>query len=255
MILAIDIGNTHIVIGCFDHEKVRFVERMATDKMKSELEYAISFKSVLEIYGIQSHEVKGGIISSVVPPITNVVREAAEKIIHGKVQVVGPGLKTGLNILIDNPGTLGSDQVVDAVAALNEYPVPLIVIDMGTATTISVINEKKQYLGGMILPGIGISLSALAERTSQLPHITLEAPKRIIGKNTIECMKSGIVHGNAACIDGMIERIEEEQGQKMTVVATGGLAKVIVPHCKKDVILDNDLLLKGLQIIYKKNLE
>lgn len=255
MILAIDIGNTHIVIGCFDHEKVRFVERMATDKQKSELEYAISFKSVLEIYGIQSHEVQGAIISSVVPPITNVVREAAEKIIHGTVQVVGPGLKTGLNILIDNPATLGSDQVVDAVAALHEYPVPLVVIDMGTATTISVINEKKQYLGGMILPGIGISLDALAARTSQLPHITLEAPKRIIGKNTVECMKSGIVHGNAACIDGAIERIEEELGQKVTAVATGGLAKVIVPHCKKDVILDNDLLLKGLRIIYKKNNE
>ncbi|MGI6095047.1 MAG: type III pantothenate kinase [Lachnospiraceae bacterium] len=255
MILAIDIGNTHIVIGCFDQEKIRFVERMATDKKKSELEYAISFKSVLEIYGIQSHEVKGGIISSVVPPITNVVRDAAEKIIHGEVHIVGPGLKTGLNILIDNPGQLGSDQVVDAVAALNEYPVPLMVIDMGTATTISVINEKKQYMGGMILPGIGISLNALAERTSQLPHITLEAPKRLIGKNTIECMKSGIVHGNAACMDGMIQRIEEDLGQKVTVIATGGLAKVIVPHCKRKIILDDDLLLKGLQIIYKKNKE
>ena len=152
-------------------------------------------------------------------------------------------------------GMKGSDLIVNAVAALAEHPLPLIIIDMGTATTISVVDDKKNYIGGMILPGIRVSLDSLVNRTSQLQRISLEAPKRLIGKNTGECMKSGVIHGNAACIDGMIDRIEKELKKKATVVATGGLAGTIIPHCTHKIILDDALLLKGLLQIYQKNLQ
>lgn len=253
MILAIDIGNTNIVIGCCDDEKIYFIERLSTNIPKTELEYAISFKNVLEIYGIDPAQIEGGIISSVVPPITNIVRSSAEKVLGKPVKIVGSGVKTGLNILMDNPAQVGSDRIVNAVAAINEYPVPLIIIDMGTATTFCVVDEKKNYIGGMILPGVRISLDALTSRTSQLSRISIEAPKKTIGKNTIDCMKSGIIHGNAACIDGMVSRIERELGQKATILATGGLAKKIVPYCEQEIIIDDELLLKGLRLIYNKN--
>ena len=246
MILAIDIGNTNIVIGCCDDEKIYFIERLSTNYPKTELEYAISFKNVLELYGIDASQIEGGIISSVVPPITNIVRASVEK-------VLGKTVKTGLNILMDNPAQVGSDRIVNAVAAINEYPAPLIIIDMGTATTFCVIDEKKNYIGGMILPGVRISLDALTSRTSQLSKISIEAPKKTIGKNTIDCMKSGIIHGNAACIDGMVKRIEHELGQKATVLATGGLARKIVPYCEQRILIDDELLLKGLRLIYNKN--
>ena len=169
--------------------------------------------------------------------------------------VVGPGLKTGLNILMDNPAQLGADLVVNAVAGLHYYGAPIIMIDMGTATTISVVDEKKNYVGGMILPGVKVSLDSLVNRTSQLPRISLEAPRKVIGRNTIDCMKSGIVMGQAACLDGMIERIYEELGYEAPVVATGGLAASIVPYCKKKIVCDNELTLKGLGLIYHKNVE
>ena len=226
---------------------------MSTNHPKTELEYAISFKNVLELYGIDPSQIEGGIISSVVPPITNIVRASAEKVLGKTVKIVGPGVKTGLNILMDNPAQVGSDRIVNAVAAINEYPAPLIIIDMGTATTFCVVDEKKNYIGGMILPGVRISLDALTSRTSQLSRISIEAPKKTIGKNTIDCMKSGIINGNAACIDGMVQRIERELGQKATVLATGGLAKKIVPYCEQKIIVDDELLLKGLRLIYNKN--
>ena len=253
MILAIDIGNTNIVLGCIEGKRTRFIERLSTDKGKTELEYAIHLKNVLEIYSVDPEELEGGILSSVVPQITEMFRKAAEKVIKAPVKVVGPGLKTGLNIIMDNQGSLGSDLVVDSVAAMAEYPLPLIIVDMGTATTVCVLNNKGNYIGGMILPGVRTSLDALVANAAQLSQISLEAPKKIIGTNTLDCMKSGIIHGNASCIDGLITRIEEELGEPCTTVATGGLAKVIIPYCKKDIILDDNLLLKGLQIIYEKN--
>ena len=253
MILAIDVGNTNIVVGCIDDLKTYFIERLSTNRTKTELEYAVDLKNVLDIYHIKKTEIEGCIISSVVPQITNIVKLAAEKILKKNAIVLGPGVKTGLNIMMDNPGQLGADLVANAVAGLNEYPVPFIVIDMGTATTASVVNSKKQYVGGMILPGVGVSLDALTARASQLSGISIDAPRHVIGKNTIECMKSGVLYSNAAALDGIIDRIEEELGEKATVVATGGLAKKIVPHCKREIILDEDLLLKGLLVIYKKN--
>ena len=253
MILAIDVGNTNIVVGCIDDLKTYFIERLSTNRTKTELEYAVDLKNVLDIYHIKKTEIEGCIISSVVPQITNIVKLAAEKILKKNAIVLGPGVKTGLNIMMDNPGQLGADQVADAVAGISGYPVPLILIDMGTATTASVVNSKKQYVGGMILPGVGVSLDALTARASQLSGISIDAPRHVIGKNTIECMKSGVLYSNAAALDGIIDRIEEELGEKATVVATGGLAKKIVPHCKREITLDDDLLLKGLAIIYDKN--
>ena len=253
MILAIDIGNTNIVVGCIDDKKTYFIERLSTNRTKTELEYAVDIKNVLDIYHIKKTEIEGCIISSVVPQITNIAKLAAEKILKKEAIVLGPGVKTGLNIMMDNPGQLGADQVADAVAGIVNYPVPLILIDMGTATTASVVNSRKQYVGGMILPGVGVSLDALTARASQLSGISIDAPKHVIGKNTIECMKSGVLYSNAAALDGIIDRIEEELGEKATVVATGGLAKKIVPHCKRKVILDEELLLRGLLYIYEKN--
>lgn len=253
MILAIDIGNTNIVVGCIDEEKIYFTERLSTVRTKTELEYAVDLKTVLDIYHIKRTDIEGCIISSVVPQITGIAKLAAEKILKKEVMVLGPGVKTGLNIVMDNPGQLGADLVADAVAGLASYPVPLVVIDMGTATTISVVNSKKQYIGGMIMPGVGISLDALTARASQLSGISIDAPRHIIGKNTIECMKSGVLYSNAAALDGIIDRIEEELGEKTTVIATGGLAKKIVLHCRKEIILDEELLLKGLMLIYRKN--
>lgn len=254
MILAIDIGNTNIVLGCMTEKKILFTERLSTDHAKTDLEHAISIKNVLELHQIDPREIEGAIIGSVVPPITSLIRKALYKITGCTAMIVGPGLKTGLNILMDNPAQVGSDLIVGAVAGIAEYPLPLTIIDMGTATTICVIDGNKNYIGGMILPGLRVSLDSLTSRTSQLPRISLDPPKRLIGKNTIECMKSGILYGNASCIDGMIDRIEEDLGQKTTVVATGGLAGTIIPLCRHDIILDDELLLKGLLLIYQKNI-
>lgn len=254
MILIVDIGNTNIVVGGIDREKIYFIERLSTNRTKTELEYAIDFKSLMDIHRLAPEQFEGGIISSVVPQITRIMKVAAEKILKKKVQILSPGSKTGLNIKIDNPAQLGSDLVADAVAGVNLYPVPQIIIDIGTATTLCVLDEKKNYVGGLILPGPMISLDALTARASQLSGVSMEAPRHIIGRNTLDCMKSGIINGNAAAMDGLIERIEEELGRKATVIATGGLAKCIIPYCKREILLDDELLLKGLYIIYCKNL-
>ena len=215
----------------------------------------MEFKTLLELYRIGLGEITGCIIASVVPPLNNVVKTAMEKLFRLTPLLVGPGVKTGLNILMDNPAQVGADLIVNAVAGLQYYGAPIIMIDMGTATTISVVDEKKNYIGGMILPGVKVSLDSLVNRTSQLPRISLEPPKKVIGKNTIDCMKSGIIMGQAACIDGMTQRIQEELGYQATVVATGGLAGSIIPYCRQNVIHDDELTLKGLNIIYHKNTE
>lgn len=253
MILAIDMGNTNIVIGCIDDEKIHFEERISTDYSKTEVEYYVLLKMMTELHKINLEEVTGAIISSVVPPLLKVIQSAVVKLTGREPLVVGPGVKTGLNILMDNPRQVGSDMIVDAVAGIKEYGAPLAVIDFGTATTISIVDKNKNYIGGVIMPGVRVSADSLVARTAQLQKVSLEAPDRAIGKNTIECMKSGIIFGNAACIDGMIERMENELGYELTIIATGGLAKVIIPNCKRKIVEDQALLLKGLKIIYDKN--
>ena len=253
MLLAIDVGNTNIVLGCFDGEALLFRERISTNQQVTALEYAVSIRMALHMHGLHRENITDAILSSVVPSVTGTLRRAVETYTGQHVMVVGPGIKTGLSIVIDNPAQLGSDLVVDAVAGLNEYELPLIIIDMGTATTLSVINRQRQYLGGIIMTGMSVSMEALVSRTSQLPKIGFDAPRHIIGTNTIDCMKSGMLYANACALDGMIERIEEELGERCTVVATGGLAGVVIPLCRREIHLDDDLLLKGLRLIFEKN--
>ncbi|MGN0592297.1 MAG: type III pantothenate kinase [Ruminococcus sp.] len=253
MVFAIDIGNTNIVIGCFQNEKILFTERISTNQTGTALEYAVSLKSILEIYGLKSQDIEGSILSSVVPSITHTVQHAVETITRKKCMIVGPGIKTGLKIAIDNPAQLGSDMVIAATAALDQYSGPLALIDMGTATTVSVLNQKNEFIGGMIMPGVAISMNALIDKTAQLPKIAFEPPKKKIGSNTVDCMKSGMIYGFAGSIDGLISHIEEELQMPVTAIATGGLAETIIPHCKHSILLDDTLLLKGMRIIYQKN--
>ena len=253
MILAIDIGNTNIVMGCFHKDQLLFLERFSTEQDSTSLEYATIIREMLDLHEITPAQIRGGIISSVVPSVTNTVREAAEKFTGARMLVVGPGIKTGIKLAVDDPAQQGSDLIVGAVAGVHSYPVPQIIIDMGTATTVSVINRDKAYIGKMILPGVAVSLNALSGKAAQLPYISLEKPKKLIGSNTVDSMKSGILYGNAGAMDGLIDRINEELGEECTVVATGGLAGVITPLCRHEIILDEDLLLKVLMILYYKN--
>ncbi len=253
MVLAVDIGNTQIVLGCIDNGEVVFIERISTNHIATRLEYASMMKTAFEMYETDYTKLEGAIISSVVPTVTNNVKQAIEKIAKIDVLVVEPGIKTGISIKIDNPAQLGSDLLVSAVAGVAKYKTPLIIIDMGTATTVSVINKNKEYIGGSILPGVVISHDALVNRTSKLQSIALGKPKKVIGTNTTDCIQSGLMYGNAGALDGLIEHINEEMGEECTVVATGGLAQVVVPLCKSKIILDDALLLKGLMILYNKN--
>ena len=253
MILAIDIGNTNLVIGVVDEKKIHFIERVATAKTKTEAEYAIDLKILLELHKVDLKDITGGIVSSVVPQITKMVQIAAEKVVGKSMLVLGKDTKTGLEVQIDNPNQLGSDLIAGSVAGIAQYKVPMVIVDMGTATTVAVIDKDKNYLGGMIVPGVMVALESLTAHASQLHGISLGAPANVIGKNTIDCMVGGVVYSNADMIDGLVERIENELGEKVTIVATGGLAKLITPYCKREIILDDDLLLKGLLIIYNMN--
>lgn len=253
MIFAVDIENNSITIGCMEQERIFFIERLSSDMNKTAMEYAMEIKGVFDLYHLDYKKVKGIIISSVVPPLCDVIQNATKKLTDVRPIVVGPGVKTGLNICMDNPAQVGSDLVVNAVSANESYKAPLIIIDMRTATTIAIIDEKKNYIGGMILPGVKESLETLAKQTSQLPRISLSEPKRFVGKNTIESMKSGIVYGTASMLDGMIHRIQKELKEEATIIATGELANLIVPYCTSDIVLNELLGMKGLQLIYEKN--
>jgi len=254
MLLAVDIGNTNVVFGCVDENgEIKVSERISTNHNATSAEYAVLIKNLLEMNRFNINDIDDAIMSSVVPSVTRTVKESIKKLFGVEPMIAGPGVKTGLNILIDNPAQLGSDQAVDAVAGINLYPLPLIIIDMGTATTVSVVDKKKNYIGGLIMTGMAVASDALIQRTAQLPKIDFELPPNIIGKNTIDCMKNGALYSNACALDGIIERIEEQLGEKCTAVATGGLAEVVLPLCRKNIILEKNLLIKGLNIIYRKN--
>ena len=214
-------GNTNIVIGCIDDKQTYFVERVTTSHDKTGTEYAINIKNILEIHHIEPSQIEGAILSSVVPPLNAIISSAVKKILGYHPMLVGAGIKTGMN--------------------------------MGTATTLSVVDHSGNYIGGVILPGLRVSLDSLSSKTAQLPSISLDIPKSVIGKNTIDCMRSGIMYGNAGMIDGILDRMEEELGTTPSVVATGGLSRFVVPLCRHKIIYDDALLLKGLLILYEKN--
>ncbi|MDO4622302.1 MAG: type III pantothenate kinase [Eubacteriales bacterium] len=254
MFIAIDVGNTHIVFGAMEEDRILFSSRVTTDRRKTSDEYAGVFRNLIHMHHMSTRDIEGGIISSVVPSLREILKEAVYEISGAECMVVGPGVKNGLKLCVDAPAQVGADRVTDAVGAVSEYPLPILIIDMGTATTFSVVNEKKEFLGGLIMPGVMVSLDALVSGTSQLPQISLaEKPTRVIGKNTIECMRHGAQYGNAAMIDGVIDRVTEELGKRPTVVATGGNSRYIIPYCRQEIIVDRDLLVKGLRKIYFMN--
>lgn len=253
MLLAIDIGNSNIVLGCLNGKEIIREMRMATDLVKTSDQYCAELMSMLQFFEVDRRQIEGTIISSVVPPVLNSFKTAIIKLTGKEPIVVGPGIKTGLNILLDNPAMAGGDLIVAAVAALSDYKPPLLIIDMGTATTMTALDANGNFLGGSIFPGVKISAEALSGKTAQLPAISLQAPQKAIGRNTVDCMQSGIMMGTAAMLDGMIERMEQELGQSATVVATGGIARFVLPMCKRQMIYDKDLLLKGLAILYENN--
>lgn len=255
MILAFDCGNTHITVGClYEDGEVGSSFRIPTDRSETEYGYAAKLGQIFSLRGIAIETVCGAVISSVVPPLTDVLVRAVRLMTGKTALVVGAGVKTGLHICINDPGTIASDLVAAAVAAKETYPLPCIIVDMGTATTLTVVDEKGRFVGGAILPGVGLSLAALAERTALLPDVELQAPRRAIAANTVESMQSGIVYGTAGSIDGLIDRFEAELGcPAASIVVTGGLGGVIVPYCKHPMTSDEALLLKGLGIIWKKN--
>ena len=255
MILAIDTGNTHIVLGCIDNKgAISHMIRLETNLGKTEYEYASDIKQILELEGVDRYGFDGAIISSSVPPIIEILKRAVKVITGIDAMVVGIGIKTGLDIVLDDPSTIAADLVATAVAAKNEYHLPCVIIDMGTATTVTVVDAKGRYIGGAIMPGVRLSMRALASGTSLLPNIEIVPPSKTIASNTTDCMKSGIIYGSAGALDGILDHyIEELGGSVGSIVATGGLASTICPMCRHEITLDDNLLLKGLYVIYKKN--
>lgn len=253
MIFAVDVGNTNIVIGCYEEEKLKFVSRLATDTSRMEDQYAIEFSNILALYRCSPDCFEGAIISSVVPPLTPVLREALIKLFGCRVFVVSPELKTGLDIKIKQPSILGSDLICASVAAISQLPMPCVIADLGTATKIMALDSKGAFLGCSIMPGVKISLEALSSRTAQLPQINLESVTEVIGTTSIDSMKSGAVFGTASMIDGMIERYAEILGKDISAVATGGLAGVIIPYCRRRITVNSTLVLDGLYEVYLKN--
>lgn len=254
MLLAIDVGNTNIVLGGMEQDSIRFTARMSTDRTKTEDEYAMLLSNIFALRSIDPKRMDGAIVASVVPELKPILVRAIRMLCGLTPMLVGSGVKTGLNIRIDNPAQLGSDLVVGAVGAQARYPKPLLVFDFGTATTLSVIDSQGRYRGGMIMPGLRLAVEALSSRTAQLPHVELQAPAHVIGTNTIDCMNAGAIYGNAAMLDGVIERVEEELGEPVaTVVGTGGLIAKVAPYCKREIVIDDDLMLWGLKLIYEKN--
>ena len=253
MILTVDVGNANIVIGVVKNEKILFDAKLRTDITKTSDEYCIDLKMLMEVYNIQPDEIQGAIIASVVPQVLNSMQSAVRKLTGKSPLVVGPGLKTGLNIQIENPAQTGADLVASAVAALQEHEAPLIIVDMSSTTTMSVLDKNGTLIGGSIGPGVKMSLDALTDRTALLPGLQLDQPKKVIGRNTTDCMRSGVMLGAACMVDGMVERMEQELGYRATVIATGGIARFIVPMCRREIIYDKDLLVKGLAALYREN--
>jgi len=253
LILTVDIGNTTISLGGFDSDKLCFFSKISTDCKKTEDEYAVSILDSLRLHSIDKCSVEGVIVASVVPPLNAVIKNAV-KFLFGKEAVfVGPGIKTGISIKCDSPASVGADLISASVAVHSIYGGPSLIIDIGTATKMTVIDKNGTFIGTSIIPGVAMGLDSLAEHTAQLPKISLELPKSVIAKNTADCMRSGVIFGNACMIDGMIDRINNEAGEMLKLYATGGLAHMIIPLCDHKIQIDEHLVLKGLNILYRKN--
>ena len=253
MILAVDIGNTNIVFGGFEEDMLSFVVRISTDASKTEDEYASKIRSILSLHDVCPKQVTGAIISSVVPPLNSVMKRALALVYGVEPIMVEPGIKTGINLKCDDPSSVGADLICACVAAHHIYKSPSLVIDMGTATKMMVMDDSGAFSGAVIIPGVLMGLKSLSSGTAQLPQINLDAPKNVLGKNTVDCMKSGVIYGNASMIDGMIDRLSKELSKELPIYATGGLAQTVIPHCRHNITIDDNMVLKGLKILYDKN--
>ncbi len=252
MLFVIDVGNTNTVLGVYEGESLVASGRLVTDSKETTDDWSMKLHSFLQINNIIN--IDGAIVSSVVPALNRAIEKAIRVVTGIDALVVGPGLKTGLNIQIDNPAELGADLVVGAVAGINKYPCPQVIFDLGTATTASVIDKNKNYLGCVVMCGVKTAVNAISTNTAQLPQIDISAPDNVIGTNTADSMRSGAVYGTAAMLDGLVERFEKELGEKPTVIVTGGLGHTILKECKTETIYDENLLIEGLRIIYEKNI-
>lgn len=254
MLLAVDVRNSLAEIGVLQKETLLWTERLSVDLNRTDTEYAIQLSSLMRLRGIRKGEIDGAIISSVVPPLTRKICQAVKRVTGADPLIVGPGVKNGLVIRIDDPKTLGADLVVDSVGALKRYGAPSIILDFGTATTIVYINAKGEYCGGAICPGLMLSYDALVQKTSMLTRISFDHPGRVVGTSTVECMKSGAVYGTAAMMDGMIDKFIEEKKEQPHLVATGVHATEILRYMNHSVHYDKELMIYGLAAIYWKNL-
>ena len=253
MILAIDVGNTNIVLGGIVDDQQVFSARLSSDRNKTADQYALDIQGILTMHKVRIEAIEGGILSSVVPYLQTVIPNAVKLLTGIDLMVVGPGIKTGLSIRMDNPASVGSDLIVAAVAARAKYKAPIAIVDMGTATTLSVVAKNGNYIGGMIIPGLWTSMNALSAHAAQLPYIDLNGPAKLLGTNTVDCMRSGALIGTAAMLDGLIDRLEEELGESVSPVLTGGVSPLIVPYCRHAFHLEPDILIDGLRILYSKN--
>ena len=253
MILTVDIGNASVSMGIFKDNELLFTANMSSSRNNTREQYAIEIIEILSLYGIKRDDFEGAAICSVVPEMSNTVREAVRMAVGCDALMLGPGVKTGLNIRIDEPNQLGEDFVAEAVAACKRAKSPCLIIDLKTATKISIIDNNNTFIGAIICPGVEISVKALSDKTSQLPRIGISAPEKVIGRNTTDCMASGIIYGTASMIDGLCMRVEKELGEECTVLATGAFAENIVPHCKRNITICPNLIFEGLKLIYDKN--
>ncbi|WP_131925004.1 type III pantothenate kinase [Hazenella coriacea] len=253
MLLVMDVGNTNIVLGCYEQDHLYHHWRIKTDRNATDDEYGMKLSNLLQHVGLEIHEISGVIISSVVPPLTNVLRRMIEKYFHQTPLVLGPGVKTGLNIQVENPREVGADRIANAVAAIEIYGAPLIIVDFGTATTFCCVDEQGSYLGGAITPGVTISSEALYQRAAKLTRVEIVKPEQVIGRNTILAVQSGIYYGYVGLVDGIVSRMKEQFSKRPTVIATGGLAPLLCMEAKTIDDVNSNLTLEGLKVIYERN--
>jgi type III pantothenate kinase len=252
MILVIDVGNTNMVLGLYENEQLTYHWRLASNRAQTADEYGMQVLALFRHVDIDVRDISGIIISSVVPPLMFVLEQLCSKYLHHQPMIVNSNLQTGLDLQIDQPAELGADRIVNAVAAIEKYGFPVIIVDFGTATTVCYINELGQYMGGAIAPGIGISTEALYQKAAKLPRVELAVPPRPIAQNTIQAMQAGIIYGFAGQVDGIVERMMSVAPTKPKVVATGGLAEMIAKQSRTIEQIDPFLTLDGLRIIYNR---
>jgi type III pantothenate kinase len=253
MLLAIDVGNTNIVYGLFDGERLVHQFRVESARGRTADEYAVQLRALLEMHGVALPAVKAAILACVVPSLTEPMLRLVERLFQREAVVVGPGIRTGMAILIENPREVGADRIADAVAGFERAKGGVIVVDFGTSTNFDVVTPKGEYLGGVLAPGLQISADALFARAAKLPRVEIAKPPKVVGKNTIHAMQSGIVYGYVGLVDGLVERLMAELGFPAAVIATGGLAPLIAPLSKTIVDVDDHLTLTGLRILYERN--